>query len=159
MKVFLSIVFLFLFIGCAAYTPIKETSQLLFTYDYTIDGKTKLELWQSARDYFKTEYGKDVVQVADETACTILGNALYEYNGDPLKITSIPCLSEYHIRFMAKDGKARLQLEIINGKPALSQCGFNLPPEKAYQDMINYFNGISAELKQALKSKSGLDNF
>jgi hypothetical protein len=157
--IFLTVIFLLSIIGCAGIQPIKDNVQKEFTYDYVVDGKTKSELWKNARNYFAAVYGDftQVARVMDENEGTIIGKGLA-----PWYLLGNKCGHEYHIRFMAKDGKARLQLELIPGVPPLSDCtGYPLPSEDGYQEIIKQFKEISLELEKALKgeSKSTLNNF
>ncbi|MGH8506135.1 MAG: DUF4468 domain-containing protein, partial [Stenotrophobium sp.] len=117
--------------GCASVTPIPATAQTEFTYDYQVPNKTKLEIWTSARAYIAQAFvdSKSVIQIEDPNDGTIYGNGTAEWN-----IFDQRCLTAFQIRFAAKNGKARLQLEIESQVPAGSQCrGWPMPSKTGYR--------------------------
>jgi hypothetical protein len=148
-------------VGCAAMEPMKLTKkQLLFQYDYKIDGVKKVELWKRARNHIATIFGdsKSVMRVADEKEGVILGRGLVRWTFDAL--AAVSCLSSYDIRFKAKDEKARMQIELLNRVPALSECkGFPLPHEKGYNQIKLEFRALHLGMKESLNQKSSLDDF
>ncbi len=145
---------------------LPSNAQTEFTYDYQITNTSKNELWKRARDYFAGAYGdsRSVFRVMDEKDGTIIGKGTSSWLlGGASNPYSTTCYSDYHIRFAAKDNKARLQLEIINSVPATSSCkGWPLPSKQGYADMRQSFNAINQNLKNALEGKgssSDLKNF
>ena len=152
---FFSLFAFVMFFGCATFVQISATSQMIFTYDYTLEGKDKLTLWKTARNYLASIYmdSKDVFQVLDEEEGTIIGKGFHQwYVGG-----TAACGSFYHIRFAAKEGKVRLQFEIIPGPT--SNCGYKYPTESGYNSMVSEFQGISNELKKALQEDFGSGDF
>lgn len=149
--------------GCIAPMDFKvpdalpANAQTKFTYDYQIPDTPKKVLWKRARDYFAGAYGdsRSVFRVMDEIDGTIIGKGSSSWLfGEATSPYSSTCYSDYHIRFAAKDNKARLQLEIINSAPAISPCkGWPLPSKQGYEVMKQSFNANSQALKNALEGK------
>jgi len=142
--------------GCAASTPMNRKAQREFTYDYRVESKTKDELWTAGRNYFAESYGdsRSVFQVSDKEGGIMMGKALASWSITPLN----PCQTEYQIKFAAKDGKARLQFEILEKVPSLSECKmWPLPSKKGYAKIVRDFNRIGAAMGVALEN-SGKDS-
>ncbi len=158
MKALLSVALILIIVtGCVSVQPLKSDVQKLFTYDYQILGQSQNELWKRARDYMATQFGdsRSVIRVMDEKDGTILGKGMITW---PL-VGTARCPSEYHFRFAAKEAKARLQLEIINGVPAYSDCvGWPLPSESGYTHVVSSFNAIAKDLENSLNGKGATTN-
>lgn len=140
---------LFILYGCVGMA--SKNVQREFTYDYAIQGKTQADLWKNARNYFAESYGdsRAVFRIMDEQDGTIIGKGLATW-----MLATNTCYTEYHIRFAAKDDKARLQFELIEGVPPLTQCkGWPWPSESGYENIVTQFNATSKELKNALMGK------
>lgn len=147
----------FVLAGCAGMSPARNDAQSEFTFDYQIQDKSKDELWKSARDYFAGAYGdsRSVFRVMDQDDGTIIGKGSASW-----MLLTNQCLTDYHIRFAAKDDKARLQFEIIRGAPALSQCqGWAWPTESGYKQIVNSFNAVSAGIESALNGNGDASSF
>jgi len=137
-----------LIVGCAELQPARRDAQQEFTYDYSVPGAGKDALWTRARDYFAGAYGdsKEVMRVMDQSDGVILGKGLAAWGG-----FGTECHTAYHIRFAAKDQKARLQLELIYGAPPLSKCtGWHWPTEHGYGQIVAQFNNLATALGSAL---------
>jgi hypothetical protein len=95
--------------------PVSKDAQREFTYDYKIEGQSKDELWQRAKFFFVDSYGdsRAVFRDLDKEEGVIIGRGSTTWS-----LLGERCSSDYHVRFAAKDYKARLQLEIIDGVPA-----------------------------------------
>lgn len=149
--------------GCVTIPPEKmpiTDEQREFIYDYPAPGQTQHELFISARNYLALSYGnsKTVSRVEDEKDGTIIGKAIAYWNistGSAF-IPHIPCASNYDIIFVAKDGKARLQLNLVAGK-AIADCGWTLPPKQDYPQIVSEFNVIAQSMGKALKKDSAVD--
>lgn len=145
-------------------TPILETSIEPITYDYSLPNVDKDTLFFRARDHFATVYGdsKSVIRVEDTQQGLILGKGAVGwklYTGS-ITIPYIQCTSNYNVRFMAKEFKARLQLELINGAPIYSKCsGWPLPTSAGYDEILLHFNDISLGVKKALDGSGSLKSF
>ena len=150
--------------GCATYIPLERLgneTKTTFTYDYEIESTNQNKLWKSARDYFAGAYGdsKSVIRVIDESEGTIIGKGTFSWLMGSSQYT-ITCLTDYHIRFIAKDNKARLQLEIINSVPPLSKCtGWPLPSKNGYDLMLKSFQANSNALEIALNGGGSTNDF
>lgn len=72
-------------------------------------------------------------------------------------IKSVPCASNYNLIFIAKDGKARLQLSLLEGVVLPASCGWHLPPKRDYAQIVQSFNNASESLGNALDNKSSID--
>ena len=149
--------------GCVTVAPDQmpiTTEKREFIYEYAAPIKTKKELFKDARNYFAMSYGnsKEVSRVEDEEQGTIIGKAVALWNlstGSPM-IPHIPCASYYNIIFVAKDGKARLQLTLVDGI-AMPSCGWTSPPKRDYSQIVQQFKSISEGLDAALNSQSAVD--
>lgn len=141
--------------GCAGMYPADRNAQKEFTSDFYVPGKTKIEIWRNARDFFSETYGdsRSVFRVMDEADGTLIGKALvsWSYAGNS-------CTTEYHIRFAAKDGKARLQLELIYGVPSLSTCSaWPWPSADGYAEIVRSFDRMAENTEVALKGSASTD--
>lgn len=137
--------------GCAGMIPADRSAQKEFTFDFTLPGKSQNELWRSARDYFARAYGdsRSVFRVSDEKEGTFIGRGI-----SPWDLASNICTTEYHIRFATKDGKARLQYELIEGVPAFSSCsGWPWPSRSGYKQIVDSFANSAKNLELALQDK------
>lgn len=116
------------------------------------------KLWRNARDYFAGVYGdsRSVFRVMDENDGTLIGRGLA-----PWKIPGgSECSTEYHIRFAAKDNKARVQFELIEGVPPTSPCsGWPLPSQDGYDSIKRSFAMTAKEVEGALKGGGGKNKF
>lgn len=134
------------------------------TYDYTITSASKEVLFQRARDYFATSFGdsRSVIRVQDENEGLILGKGAVQWyvQLENMQYPSLTCHSEYDVRFMAKDGKARLQVELMRGSPSYSMCrGWDWPTVVGYQKIMEGFNDFSKSLGVALEGKGRSEEF
>src|SRR5262245_41955457 len=86
--------------ACTALAPAPKDVQRDFTFDYSVAGRTQLELWRSARDFFAEQYGdsRAVFRVLDEQEGTAIGQALASWT-----LAGNDCKTAYHIRFASKD--------------------------------------------------------
>jgi len=135
--------------GCAGLAPAEDNAKSEFTFDYQVPERSKDELWKTARDYFAGAYGdsRSVIRVMDQDDGTIIGKGTASW-----MLMTNQCLTDYHIRFAAKDGKARLQFEMIRGVPAFSQCkGWPWPTQAGYDAIVAEFQMTSLGLENALK--------
>lgn len=130
-----------------------------FTYDYQVPGKTKSQIFRSAQQHFALAYGdsRAVSRSADDEDGTYIGKAIVSWNMkiDGLLIPHIACASNYNIVFIAKDGKARLQLSLLDGTVAPANCA--LPPKRDYPQIVASFNATSKKLEEALNGKSSME--
>lgn len=143
--------------GCAGMQLAPKDAKRVFTYDYQITSVKKDVLWTRARDYFANTYGdsRSVLRVQDKTESSLIGRAAAIW-----PIGTIRCSTEYNLKFQSKDGKARLQLELLEGVPSHSSCtGWAWPSQSGYESIVNGFNRLSGELEQALKSGSTFSDF
>jgi len=144
----------------AEITQADPNAQKEFTYDFSLPGKSQADLWRSARNYFAEAYGdsRSVFRVLDEKDGTLIGRGATQW-----ALATAHCATEYHIRFAAKDDKARLQYEIIEGVPAFSQCsGWSWPSQSGYKLIVESFANNAKGLELALQgkgSKSKLKDF
>jgi hypothetical protein len=151
-------------LGCATNPnspdyPISQTDVQAETFTYIDLGSDKTELWKRARNYIATAYGdsKAVLRVEDETSGTLMGKGLIRW-----KMLTTPlspyCYSEYDIRFVAKDNKARLELELLPGVPAISECSaWSLPSKYGYEQILSSFSTMSEQLESSLRGEGKLD--
>lgn len=155
-QLLLIIFFTFTISGCISIEPTSKNVQKTFTYDYAVDSVDQEELWVRARDYLAKAYGdsRSVLRVQDREEGTLIGRGIETWY-----VMNYPCLSEYNVRFQSKDGRARLQLELIEGVPALSECQRSWPTQSGYESIVSSFNQFSQGLEVALKQKSSFSDF
>ncbi|MEA9438560.1 DUF4468 domain-containing protein [Aeromonas caviae] len=150
--------------GCATgpeLTQISSSDIKPVTFDYNIPNASKNVLFTRARDHFATVYGdsRSVIRVQDENDGVIIGKGAIEWKV-PVGLVSLSCHSEYNIRFMAKDAKARLQMELIVGAPTYSQCtGWDRPTITAYKEVLTSFDNTSKNLDAALNGLGDGNSF
>lgn len=154
--------------GCASSmkNPVQIDASLIEpqTYDYSFAGVDKDSLFIRARNHTATAFGdsNSVIRIQDQKDGIILGKGAVNWNldtGSPL-IPYIECTSSYDIRFMAKEGKARLQFELIQGAPVYSRCsGWGLPTPSGYEEIKRSFDQIALGFKNALSGSGALSSF
>lgn len=168
MKKKLVVLSLILLGGCASTSPdkirIEVNSIEPITYNYTGLKVDKDTLFVRARDHFATIYGdsKSVIRVQDPKEGIILGKGAVDWKlaTNSWLIPFVNCTSNYNVRFIAKDNKARLQLELIKGVPVYSPCsGWPLPTVTAYEEIKAYFDNISIGVESALKGTGSVESF
>lgn len=163
-KIFQTLLLCVLISGCVTYAQteaLPSGAKTEFTYDYDVPVTDKVELWKRARDYFAGVYGdsRSVFRVMDQDDGTIIGKGSASWLiGNPPY--TVACSTDYHIRFAAKDNKARLQLSIINGVPVASSCtGWPLPTKVGYQEIVASFSSLSNALESALNGGGASNDF
>lgn len=143
--------------ACAGLQQADRSAQRIFTYDFSIPTKSQEQLFNSGRNYLAENYGDSnkVLKVIDKSAGTIIGKGSSSWN-----IAINKCAQEHHIRFAAKNGKARLQFEIIEGAPSYSACrGWDWPTKSGYKDIVASFNSFSNSFEASLKGSSKSESF
>lgn len=135
--------------GCGS--TISANTQKVFTYDFTVKGKSQADLWQNALLFFTEDYVDDSVDlsVMDENEGIIVG-----YGSAPWKfgVYDQSCLIDYHIRCAVKYERARLQFELIEGVPAGSPCAnWPWPSADGYDQVMSYLDRAAKKLGTALK--------
>ena len=149
--IFISVGAVLFLSGCAGLEFADRNAQREFTFDYVIENKSKSELWRNARDYFAESYGdsRAVFRIMDEKDGTIIGRGTASWS-----LVGSRCCTDYHVRFAAKDNKARLQFEIIEGVPSYSSCkGWPWPSRSGYQQIVSSFYSTRDALRNALEGK------
>ena len=126
-------------------------------------GNQEKILFARARDYMATAYGdsRSVIRVQDENEAVIIGKGAVTWRMLPNNSLSGSCSTEYNIRFIAKDEKARLQVELIYGAPVYSSCiNWKAPSPAAYRyDVLPSFDQLSKDLGSALKGLGAGNSF
>ena len=159
MKILMPTLLILILSGCVPFFPdmtlAPRDAQREFTYDFVVAGKSKSEIWKSARDFFAETYGdsRAVFRVMDEQDGTIIGRGASGWS--LFEASSSTCVTDYHVRFAAKDNKARLQFEIIEGVPPHSPCtGWPWPTQKGYDAITQSFAGTASSLNVVLLGQS-----
>lgn len=150
--------------ACATTPPDQlpiTTEKKEFLYDYSVPGISKDELYTRASDYLAITYNnsKVISRVEDKERGTIIAKAVssWRLSIDSFVITGMPCFSNYDIYFIAKEGRARLQMVLVPGAPNPSVCGWTLPPKRDYPQIVSQFDEISKGMQNALHGNSKLD--
>jgi len=146
--------------GCVndvAFQPMTD-EQREFTYDYKVPGKTKDELFKSARNFLATAYGdsKAIGRVEDEGEGLIIAKAVTLWKMDT-GMVAVSCVSGYDISFIAKDEKARLQLTINKALQSTPECGWKEPSKQGYPEVVSNLNATAKQLGEALEGRSRID--
>jgi hypothetical protein len=95
----------------------------------------------------------------------LLGKALVSWDASWDIGGNTKCMNYYKLRFKAKDGKARMQLELLAGGPILINTQFGAtggcgaPNEDGYNQIKQEFRALNLGMKEALNKKSSLDDF
>ena len=166
MKVATTLVCLLVLAGCAApgippsQAPITDEPRE-FTFDYPVPGKSQVELYRAARNYLATAYvdSRAVTRVEDEAQGTIIGKGVvnWNYRTDSSLLPAVPCSSSYDVIFIAKEGRARLQLTFREGAASITSCNISLPPKRDYPQIVSQFNDMSAGMEKALNGQGAVD--
>lgn len=138
--------------------PPKEVKAQTYTYLDLNDNKS--DLWKKARNYIASAFGdsKAVLRVEDEDDGTLIGKGLIQWKMLD-SVLSPYCYSNYDIRFVAKENKARLQLELLSGVPTGSECvAWKLPSRYGYNQILMKFNNMSSQLKNILKGEGKIES-
>lgn len=153
-KLLLCLFFFTLITGCQSLGPIKPDTKKVFTFDYQLPDKSKPEIYTSALTYIAMSYGdsNNVLKIKDKENGLIAGKGMSvwsEYGTNRH--------TPHEFKFMAKDGRARLQLSIPGTAKASSYGGiyiWPLPSPGGYDQIVSQFNKFSEELERELKGTS-----
>ncbi len=144
--------------GCKTLGPIDSSIERVFTYDYKVPEKSKTDLYTSAFNFIATSYNdsNSVLRVSDKEGGLIIGKGMtkwHEYGTNRH--------TPHDFKFLAKDGRARLQITIpgtaqaVNGTIPL----WPLPTPGGYRQMVKQFNSFSNSLESELQGESGSSDF
>ena len=164
MKTMIATCLVLMLSGCTTLSPEQKpitTEQREFIFEYAVPAKSKTELFKAARNHFALSYGnsKEVSRLEDEEQGTIIGKAVapWSLSLDSIIIPAMPCASNYNLIFIAKDGKARLQLTLLEGAALPLSCGWARPPKRDYPQIVSHFKSASESLSNALDNKAAID--
>lgn len=152
--------------GCISATLPPErmpitTEKREFLYDYAIPSASKDLLYSRASDYLAVSYNnsKSISRVEDRERGTIIAKAVtpWKFTTDTPLIPYVECYQNYDIVAITKDGRARLQLTIVDGPRVASTCAWTLPPRRDYPQIVSQFDDIAKGFGEALKGNSNLD--
>ena len=150
--------------GCVTTPPDQlpiTTEKREFLYEYSEANTTRDQLYTRAMDFLAVSFNnsKVISRVEDKDRGTIIAKAVANWTltVDGLIVKGVPCYSNYDIYFIAKDGRARLQLALTEGTPNPSACGWKLPPKRDYPQIVQQFESIAKSLGNSLSGKGTLD--
>ncbi|WP_039462414.1 DUF4468 domain-containing protein [Vibrio navarrensis] len=138
--------------------PISQSDIQPQTYTFLDLKSDKSELWKKARNHIATVYGdsKEVMRVEDESEGSLIGKGLVQWKMLDSAISPY-CYSSYDIRFLAKDGRARLQLELLPGVPAGTECGaWTLPSKYGYEQILAKFETMAKKFETSLRGEDSI---
>lgn len=149
---------LILMTGCSSLGYIDSSVDRTFTYDYKVADKSKTDLYTSAFNFIATSYNdsNSVLKVSDKEGGLIIGKGMskwYEFGTNRR--------TPHDFKFLAKDGRARLQISIpgtaqaVNGAIPL----WPLPTPGGYKQMVSQFNSFSKNLESELQGESESSDF
>ncbi|OLQ94581.1 hypothetical protein BIY21_08565 [Vibrio ponticus] len=96
------------------------------------------------------------MRVLDRDSAMILGKAGVKWTLSGFG----SCYSEYNLKFQAKDGKARLQYELLYGAAPYSECtGWPWPIVTGYEEVKTEFNDSAQKLEDYLRSEDSFSDF
>jgi hypothetical protein len=137
------------------------TEKREFLYEYSVSGATKEQLYIRANDFLAVSFNNNKVisRVEDKERGMIIAKAVAKWiiSFDGLIVKGVPCYSNYDIYFIAKEGRARLQLTLVEGTPNPSACGWALPPKRDYPQIVKQFDSIAKSLGSSLNGKGALE--
>lgn len=144
--------------GCSTPTPPEIKPILLSdikaqTFTYSELKGQQGALWEKARHHIAATYGKSqpVLRVENELNGTLLGKGVIRWKLQE-GASSVYCYSDYDIRFMARDNKARFQLKLLAGIPEISECSdWELPSKYGYEQILHEFKEMSDRLELSFK--------
>ena len=140
--------------------PISQVEVKPQTYTYLNLTDNKSDLWKKARNYIASAFGnsKAVLRVEDDADGTLIGKGLIQWKMLDNALSPF-CYSNYDIRFVAKENKARLQLELLPGVPAGSECvAWQLPSRYGYNQILMKFSDISSQLENSLRGEGKIES-
>lgn len=152
--------------GCISATLPPEkmpitTEKREFLYDYSVPGASKDQLYTRANDYLAVSYidSKSVSRVEDKERGTIIAKAVtpWKFTTDTPLMPYVMCYQNYNIVVIAKDDRARLQLTMVDGPRVTSSCGWTLPPQRDYPQIVSQFEDIAKGFGEALKGNSNIE--
>lgn len=163
MKAVLTIAGAALLAGCVTIPEEKmpiTTEPREFVYEFEAP-KSKQELFKIARNYFALSGGdsREITRVEDEAEGTIIGkgNVIWNYTTGSFVLPAVPCASRASMIFVAKDGKARLRMALIEGAVTEAQCGWHLPPKQDYPQIVASFGRLAKGLESAIQGDSAVE--
>ena len=154
-----AIIFIFtsLLLGCSTHLnpldlPINLIDIKAQTFTYSDLNEDQNTLWEKARKHILETYGQNqpVIRVVNKENGTLIGKGIIDWK--VLPTSESYCYSEYDFRLMARDDKARFQLQLLPGVLAKSNCeGRKLPSQYGYKQIIDKFDIMSDKLESALR--------
>lgn len=155
--VFLALVLLS---GCATTTIEKVSDQDIQPKEYIYENLTmsKEQVFKKARDFFAEAFGdsNSVVRVSDLKEGKYIGKGIVSWTLSD-GITSVQCASNYTLKFLARDNRAKLVLTLNKGVVSGRTCRWDKPTVSGYNDVLVQFNKISANLESYLRSNQDDD--
>lgn len=153
-------VLMILLTGCSTHLdPFDEPISIFDiqpqTFTYTALNNQQDVLWEKARRHIISTYGKSqpILRVENESSGTLLGKGIVRWKVSVSTTNKTYCNSEYDIRFMSRDNKARLQLLLLPNVFGDSECDdLTLPSKYGYQQIRNKFELMSNNLEFVLRN-------
>lgn len=154
----LSLIALILMTGCKSLGPIDSSVERTFTYDYKVTNKSKTDLYTSAFNFIATSYGdsNSVLRVTDKEGGLIIGKGISKWHE-----LGTDRITPHNFKFLAKDGRARLQMSIPGTAQAIAGALplWPLPTPGGYRQIVKQFNAFSKALEAELKGESESADF
>ncbi|OCH19781.1 hypothetical protein [Aliivibrio sp. 1S128] len=147
--------------GCSAHLDPLDGPISIFdikpqVFTYTELNSTQDILWEKARRHIMSTYGKSqpILRVENKSRGALLGKGVIRWKISA-STSNTYCNSEYDIRFMSRDNKARLQLLLLPNVSGDSECdNLVLPSKYGYEQILNKFEFMSNNLELALTTQS-----
>ena len=131
--------------ACAQFVSIPESEQKTERV-FAVHGKTKLQLFQSTKQWFATTFhsSSSVIQLSDGEAGVIVGRAIADVDMG-MGMTS-PCY--YTVRIDIKDGKIRFTANSYKWV----EYGGSITVQSQFDSMQQNMNDLSVRLEKQLKT-------
>jgi len=131
----------------------SEIQPMEYVYE-NLDGN-KTEIFKRARDFFAESFGDStsVVRVSDVDQGKYIGKGVVSWTLSS-GVVSIPCASNYTLKFLSKDSRAKLEITLNKGVVTGHSCRWDKPTIDGYSEVMAEFDRISFQLKEYLLAKS-----
>lgn len=127
----------------------SEIQPMEYVYE-NLDGN-RTEIFKRARDFFAESFGDStsVVRVSDVEQGKYIGKGVVSWVLST-GMVSVPCASNYTLKFLSKDGRAKLEITLNKGIVAGHSCRWDKPTVDGYSEVTAEFDRISSQLKKYL---------
>ncbi|MCT7942592.1 DUF4468 domain-containing protein [Shewanella holmiensis] len=146
--------------GCATTSMQQVSDQDIQPKEYIYEDLAidQEQVFKKARDFFAESFGDStsVVRVSDIDEGKYIGKGIVSWTLSD-GIASIQCPSNYTLKFLARDNRAKLELVLNKGIVPGQTCRWDKPTVSGYNEVLALFDSISANLESYLRSNQSDD--